>query len=93
MIGAKQITLSQLAVMNSDWHAEVANIEAQMHDATKYAVLRRFIGADDVEAVFDSMTLDEQRAVVRLLVTVVVRPGQAPRRPFDGSLVVGEPQT
>jgi site-specific DNA recombinase len=91
MIGTKQITLAQLAVMNGDWDAEVAGIEAQMRDAAKYAVLRRFIGADDAGELFDGMTLDEQRAVVRLLVTVVVRPGQAPRRPFDRSLVVVKP--
>lgn len=91
MVRAKQITLPQLAVLNAGYDAEAADIDGQMRDAAKYAVLKRFIGADDVEAVFDSMTLDEQRAVVRLLVTVTVRPGQAPRRPFDGSLVVVEP--
>jgi site-specific DNA recombinase len=91
MIGTKQITLAQLAVMNSDWDKETAEIDAQMRDASKYAVLQRFIGANDVAVVFDSMTLDEQRAVVRLLVTVTVKPGQAARRPFDGSLVLVEP--
>ncbi len=91
MVGAKQITLSQLAVINADFDAEVADIDRQMRDAAKHAVLQRFIGADDIEAVFDVMTLDEQRAVVRLLVTVVVRPGQAPRRPFSSSLVVVKP--
>jgi hypothetical protein len=34
------------------------------------------------------MTLDEQRAVVALLVSVTVYPGQAPRCLFDSSLVV-----
>jgi DNA invertase Pin-like site-specific DNA recombinase len=92
MIGAKQITLGQLAVINADYDAEAADIDGQMRDAAKYAVLQRFIAADDVEAVFDAMTLDEQRAVVRLLVTVTVHPGQAPRRAFDSSLVVVEPK-
>ncbi len=91
MVGAKQITLSQLAVINADYDAEVADINTQMRDAAKHAVLHRFIGADDVEAVFDAMTLDEQRAVVKLLVTITVHPGQAPRRPFDPNLVVVTP--
>jgi DNA invertase Pin-like site-specific DNA recombinase len=93
MIGAKQLTLSQLGVMNADWDAEVADIDAQMRDAARYAVLHRFIGADDVAAVFDDLSLDEQRAVVRLLVSVTVKPGQAPRRPFDNRLVVVDPLT
>jgi site-specific DNA recombinase len=92
MIGAKQITLGQLAVINADFDAEAADIDRQMRDAAKHAVLRRFIGADDVETVFDGMTLDEQRAVVRLLVNVTVHPGQAPRRPFDTRLVVVTPK-
>jgi site-specific DNA recombinase len=92
MVAAKQLTLSQVAILNAGYDTEVAEIEAQMRDSSKYAVLHRFLGVDDVAAVFDAMTLDEQRAVVQLLVTVAVHPGQAARRPFDTGLVVVEPR-
>jgi site-specific DNA recombinase len=53
MIGAKTLTLSQLAVLNADWDTEAAGIDAQMRDASKYAVLHRFIGSDNIEAELD----------------------------------------
>jgi site-specific DNA recombinase len=91
MVQPRLITLSQLAVINADFDAEIRDINAQMRDAEKAAVLAEFEGVPDVAAKFDSLTLDRQRAVVRLLCSVVIKPGQAPRRAFDEDLVLVTP--
>ncbi len=91
MVQPKLMTLSQLAVINADFDAEIRDINAQMRDAEKAAVLAEFEGVPDVAAKFDSLGLDRQRAVVRMLCSVVIRPGQAPRRAFDEDLVVVTP--
>ena len=93
MVHAKQITLSQLAIINADFDREISEINAAMRDADKAAVLDPFVGVSDVAALFDSLPLDRQRAVIRLLCSVVIRPGQAPRRPFDKTLVTVTPKT
>lgn len=91
MVGTKAITLSQLAIINADLDKEVAAITAKMRDAEKTAALDEFIGVSDVATVFDGLDLDRQRAVIRLLCTVTIHPGQHSRRPFDEELVKVEP--
>ena len=91
MVGSKAITLTQLGIITADLDKEAAQITAQMRDAEKTAALDEFIGVDDAAAVFDGLELDRKRAVIRLLCTVTIHPGQKPRRPFDEELVKVEP--
>jgi site-specific DNA recombinase len=92
MVASKQITLSQLAIINADYDREVTEIQARMRDSEKIAVLEDFIGVSDVAAKFDSIGLDRRRAVINLLCTVTVHPGQAARRPFNEELVKVAPK-
>ena len=93
MVPAKLITLGQLTVMNVDWDREIAEIDAQMRDADRVAVLDDFVGADDVAAMFHGLELVRQRAVVDLLCSIVIHPGQRPRAKFDETLVKVVPKT
>lgn len=91
MVKTKSVTLAQLAILNADYDSEEATIAAQMQDSEKTGVLAGFAGAEDAGAVFDSLSLDRKRAVIRLICSITVHRGQVPRRPFDESLVVVEP--
>jgi site-specific DNA recombinase len=92
MVNAKTLTLTQLGVLNQGYDREETGLNAAMRDAEKSAVLETFEGVADVLARFDSIGLDRQRAVVNLLCTVTIHPGQAPRRPFDEDLVTVRPK-
>jgi len=43
--------------------------------------LAPLIGADDVAAAWDGLTMGQQRAVIRALITVTVQPAGRGRRP------------
>lgn len=59
----------------------MAQIETQLAEATEVSPLAPLIGADDVAAAWDALTLGQQRAVIQALVTITVRPARSGRRP------------
>lgn len=69
--------------------AERAAIESELTvQPFRHRPLEKLLNADDVAAEFGAMDLDEQRAVVAALFTVVIKPGQpGGRAPFDPAYI------
>jgi DNA invertase Pin-like site-specific DNA recombinase len=75
----QQVTLSQLIAFNEDVDAQLARIKAQTEDDGKARILKGVIVVGDRAAVrrkLDGCDLDRQRAIVDVLLTVTVLPGQ-----------------
>lgn len=58
-----------------------------LHAATEVSPLRDLVGADDVRAVWETMTLGERRAVIALVCRVEIWPLNHGERRFDPSAV------
>jgi site-specific DNA recombinase len=76
-----KITRSQFLTRTDKRRAKMATIEAQLAEATEVSPLAPLIGADDVAAAWDALTMGQQRAVLQALVTITVRPAGRGRRP------------
>jgi DNA invertase Pin-like site-specific DNA recombinase len=76
-----RITRSQFLTRTDKRRAKMAAIEAQLAEATDVSPLAPLIGADDVAAAWDGLTMGQQRAVIRALITVTVQPAGRGRRP------------
>jgi site-specific DNA recombinase len=72
----QQVTLSQLIAFNESVNAQLAEIKAQTEDDGKARILKDVIGGD-VRRKLDGYDLDRQRAIIDVLLTVTVLPGQA----------------
>ncbi len=72
-------TLSQLMAFNRTVEAQLAEIKAQTEDNAKARILKGLIVPGDQAAVrrkLDGLDLDRQRAVIDVLLTVTILPGQ-----------------
>lgn len=67
--------------------AKLAEVEAQMAHSARAPVLADLVGAEDVQAAWDGLTLDRKRAVVSVLLTVTLHPVGGGWRTFDPSKV------
>ncbi len=57
----------------------IEDVESKMHDTNKSAIFEGVIGADDVRAKFEALSLDRKRTIIDALLTVTVLSGQPPR--------------
>jgi hypothetical protein len=76
-----RITRTQFLTRTDKRRAKMAEIEAQLAQATEVSPLAPLIGAEDVAAAWDGLTLGQQRAVIAALVTVTIEPAGRGRRP------------
>lgn len=76
-----KITRSQFLTRTDKRRAKMAEIESQLADATEVSPLAPLIGAGDVAAAWDALTMGQQRAVIQALVTITVQPAGRGRRP------------
>jgi len=76
-----KITRTQFLTRTEKRRAKMATIEAQLAEATEVSPLAPLIGADDVAAAWEALTLGQQRAVIQALVTITVQPAGRGRRP------------
>jgi len=53
---------------------EISELEAKLTDAGRADILGPIVGAEDVAAVWESLGIDRQRAIVDLLMTVTILP-------------------
>lgn len=67
-----------------DVRKRIGELEAAMTDAGKVDVLGPLVTAGDVRAVWESLDVDRQRAIVRALMSIEMRsPGKGSRAPRD----------
>ena len=76
-----RITRTQFLTRTDKRRAKMAAIEAQLAEATEVSPLAPLIGAGDVAAAWEALTMGQQRAVIQALVTITVRPAGRGRRP------------
>jgi site-specific DNA recombinase len=76
-----RITRSQFLTRTDKRRAKMGEIEAQLAQATEVSPLAPLIGAEDVAAAWDDLTLGQQRAVIKALVTITIEPAGRGRRP------------
>jgi site-specific DNA recombinase len=76
-----KMTKRQFLVRTDKRRAKMARIEAQLAEATEVSPLAPLIGADDVAAAWDGLTMGQQRAVIQALVTITVQPAGRGCRP------------
>ncbi|MCG3756692.1 recombinase family protein [Amycolatopsis sp. Poz14] len=69
-----EMTPSQFRTMNKRLNDRLAAVEAELADAGRTSVLGPLVGAEDVQAVWDSLVTDRQRAVIDTLMTVRIMP-------------------
>ncbi|HEX6513963.1 MAG TPA: recombinase family protein [Nocardioidaceae bacterium] len=81
------ITSMQLRTASDRIRARLVEIDAAMAHTSRAPVLVELVKADNVQAAWDGLPLDRQRAVVRTLMAVVLHPGGGGRRVFDPSKV------
>jgi site-specific DNA recombinase len=76
-----RITRSQFLTRTDKRRAKMGEIEAQLAAATEVSPLAPLVGADDVAAAWDGLTLGQQRAVIKALFTIAIKPAGRGRRP------------
>lgn len=77
----------------ADLDRQIAAVEAELTDAGRADVLGELVGAPDVRAVWEGLTLARRRAVVDAMMTVTLLPlGKVGRKPFDPTTVSIEPK-
>ncbi len=87
-VADRGVTVAQLRAFNERVAKQLADIDAKLVDSSKSRVLDGLIGPtrDAVRRRLDALSLDRQRAVIDLLMTVTVQPGQT-RGKFRPDLV------
>jgi site-specific DNA recombinase len=68
------LTASQLRVATERLRAKLADVEARMVTGSRASVLAELVRVDDVAVGWEALTLDRQRAVVDVLMTVTILP-------------------
>lgn len=68
------LTSSQLRAATSRLRERLSEIEAQLSDAGRVDVLGALVGAEDVSAAWDALSIARQRAIVEALATVTLHP-------------------
>ena len=79
MFAAGVLSGAQLAAATAVLNAEISALDAQLADAATISPLAALVGAADVEAAWNGLDLDTQRAIVRSLVRVTILPGRRGR--------------
>ena len=82
------VTASQMETMTAEIHAALDQAETRIADAGRVNVLGPLVGADDVAAAWEALSLDRQRAVIATLADVKICPVGRGRRTFDPTSVV-----
>jgi site-specific DNA recombinase len=86
------LTASQLRAATERLRARLADVETRMVSTSRGSVLDGLVGAQDVAAAWDALSLDRRRAVVDVLCTVTILPASKGRG-FDPSTVKITPKT
>ena len=73
------INASQLRSGTASLETQLKAIESNMFDANKSRIFEGVIGAADVRAALNGLSLDRRRAVVGMLLTLRILPGQPSR--------------
>lgn len=76
-----RITRTQFLTRTDKRRAKMAAIESRLAEATEVSPLAPLIGADDVAAAWDALTMGQQRAILQALLTITVQPAGRGRRP------------
>jgi hypothetical protein len=76
----KVMNASQFATASAELNAELNAVERQIDSAATPSPLHGLVGAVDVAAVWDALSLDRQRAVVDELMDVTILPGKRGRK-------------
>jgi len=76
-----RITRSQFLTRTDKRRAKMTEIEAQLAQATEVSPLAPLIGAEDVAAAWEDLTLGQQRAAIKALFTITIEPAGRGRRP------------
>lgn len=87
------LTASQLRAATERLRARLAEVEGQMADASRVDVLGALVGAEDVRAAWDGLSVDRQRAVIDVLARVVVHPPGRGVRTFRPETVELQPRS
>lgn len=81
------LTASQLRIATERMRSRLVEVEAEMADAGRLDVLGDLVGALDVQAAWDALSIEKKRAVIAVLATIVIyAPGRG-RRNFDPATV------
>ncbi|MFD6770872.1 recombinase family protein, partial [Micromonospora chalcea] len=81
------ITRAQMLAGTERVRARLADLAQRQQHTDRAPVLAPLVGADDIRAVWNSLDLDRQRAVVKTLMTVTLHPGGGGKRTFDPTKV------
>ncbi len=82
------LTASQLRTITTRLRDRLSDVEATMADAGRVDVLGPLVAAGDVQAVWDSLSIERQRAIIDLLMVVRVMPPGRGTRNFKPETVV-----
>jgi site-specific DNA recombinase len=83
-----RITMAQLQAGSERARANLEAIEAKMAAAARIDPVAQLLGVEDARAVWDSLSLGRQRAVLDSLMSVTLGPGRKGAKTFDESRVV-----
>lgn len=86
------LTTSQIRTATERLRARLSDIEGQLADAGRVDKLGPLIGAPDVRAAWDALSVSRQRAVIDLLMTVTILPPGRGTRNFNPDTVRMEPK-
>ncbi|MFZ0158821.1 MAG: recombinase family protein [Kineosporiaceae bacterium] len=81
------LTTARFERVVAELRALLTDAEARIADAGRVNVLGPLVGAQDVHAAWDLLSLDRRRAVIDVLAHVVVHPPGRGRRTFDPATV------
>jgi site-specific DNA recombinase len=76
-----KITRGQFLARTEKRRAKMARIEAQLAEATETSPLAPLVGAADVAAAWEGLSLGQRRAVLGALFVITVKPAGRGRRP------------
>lgn len=79
-----KISVRALTVASKEIETQLAAVEAKIAASAVVDPLASIVGAEDVEARWESLDLDVQQAILRVLVDVIILPAPGGRGP-DGS--------
>jgi site-specific DNA recombinase len=82
------VSRAQLLAATGRANTRLAAIGAELEDAARENVLTPLVAAENAAAVWESLDLSRQRAVIRTLMTIMVlSPGKGARQAFDPATV------
>lgn len=86
------LTASQLRTITTRLRARLSEVEGATADAGRVDVLGPLVGAEDVRAAWEALTVERQRAVIDLLMVVRLMPPGRGTRTFRPDTVQIEPK-